>query len=229
MAHIFVNPNSTESMTDAIVTTARIAAPYTDIEGRTSVEGPPAIQGAEDGAAATKPLLPLLQQLSDQGADSLVISCFDDTGLAEAYRIGGCPVIGIGQAAFHYAALRQWRFSVVTTLSVSVPVIERNIARYGLAHFCRSVRAAEVPVLALEADPKGAGQYIAEEARNAVERDGIDCVILGCAGMVAVTEQVKAALACPVIEPVETAARCLGFVADTSSTRLELPIGRNMA
>ena len=76
MPHIFVNPNSTARMTDAIVTAARMAAPNIDIEGCTSMHGPPAIQGAEDGAAATKPLLELLAMLSKEGVDSLVISCF---------------------------------------------------------------------------------------------------------------------------------------------------------
>ena len=117
----------------------------------------------------------------------------------------------------------------MTTLSVSVPVIEANIARYGLTGFCRRVRAADVPVLELEANPESAARYVTQEACDAADQDGIDCVILGCAGMVAVTEQVKAALSCPVIEPVEAAARCLGFVSNTPSTRLELPISKNKA
>ena len=66
-------------------------------------------------------------------------------------------MLGICQAACHVAALRGWRFSVVTTLAVSVPILEENIARYGFAPLLGRVRASDVPVkvLATEADLEG--------------------------------------------------------------------------
>ena len=210
MSFVFVNPNSTEAMTATIVAAARAAAPELPITGCTSHAGPPAIQGAADGAAATPPLLAVVDAL---GAEGVAIACFDDTGLDVASRRASCPVIGIGQAAFHHAALRSWRFSVVTTLPVSLPVIEGNIARYGLAGHCAKVRASGVPVLALESDPDAALTRIVEEAQRAEAEDGVDCVILGCAGMSALTRRARAALGCPVIDPVEAAARCFRFIA----------------
>ena len=60
------------------------------------------------------------------------------------------PVVGIGEAAFHMASLIAGKFSVVTTLSRSVPAIEHNLVRYGLASRCARVRASDVPVLELE-------------------------------------------------------------------------------
>jgi len=52
--------------------------------------------------------------------------CFDDTGLEAARSAARGPVIGIGEAAFHVAALIAHRFSVVTTLSRSIAPIEAN-------------------------------------------------------------------------------------------------------
>ncbi len=207
MSIVFVNPNSTEAMTATIVAAARAAAPELELTGRTSLCGPASIQGAADGEAATPPLLEIVAELDAAGAAGIAISCFDDTGLDEAARGARCPVIGIGQAAFHLAALRSWRFSVVTTLPISLPVIEGNIARYGLAGHCAKVRASGVPVLALEEDPDAALTRIVEEAQRAEAEDGADCVILGCAGMSALTGRARAALSCPVIDPVEAAAR----------------------
>lgn len=207
MSYVFVNPNSTEAMTATIVAAARAAAPELEVTGRTSLCGPASIQGAADGEAATPPLLEIVAELDAAGADGIAISCFDDTGLGEAARAARCPVIGIGQAAFHLAAMRSWRFSVVTTLPVSLPVIEANIARYGLAGQCAKLRASGVPVLALEADPDAALSRIVEEAQRAEAEDGADCVILGCAGMSALTARARKALGCPVIDPVEAAAR----------------------
>ena len=42
------------------------------------------------------------------------------------------------------------KFSVITTLSRSVPGLENNLMRYGLAQKCARVRATEIPVLKLE-------------------------------------------------------------------------------
>ncbi|WP_424972849.1 aspartate/glutamate racemase family protein [Dinoroseobacter sp. S76] len=212
MAITIINPNSTASMTEAMVRTARQAAPELAFEGWTSAKGPPAIQGEADGAIATPPLLELVDEASNAGAEGIIIGCFDDTGLAQAAARANCPVIGIGQAAYHFAALQQWRFSVVTTLAVSIPVLEGNIATLGLGQHLARVRASEVPVLALEADPEASGQAIMAEAITAATKDEIDALILGCAGMVHVVAEVTGALDIEVIDPVACAARSFSWL-----------------
>ena len=209
---VIINPNSTASMTAAMVQVAGRAAPSVRFEGWTSRKGPPAIQGAADGDAATPPLLELVARASAEGYDGIIIGCFDDTGLQQAAEISACPVIGIGQASYHYAALRQWRFSVVTTLSVSVPVLETNIRSSGLDASLGRVRASEVPVLELEKDPGQAGSVIKAEAVKAQSEDDIAAVVLGCAGMVQVVSDVRQALDIEVIDPVECAARCMNWL-----------------
>lgn len=213
MRIIIINPNSTVSMTEAMLAQARSAAPQHSFEGWTSHDGPPAIQGPKDGEDATEPLLRLVKQASKSGADGIIIGCFDDTALSEAVACADCPVIGIGQAAYHYAALRNWRFSVVTTLSVSVPVIEDNIRRSGLDPFLSKVRASEVPVLELDAAPDKASEIVKSEALQAQSSDGVSAIILGCAGMVEVYDDVKSALSVETIDPVTCAARCWNWFA----------------
>ena len=202
----FINPNSTESMTATIAEAARLAAPAgVEIEARTNRAGPPAIQGEEDGAAA---LPGLFAEIAAAGpTDAIVIACFDDTGLAEARARSACPVLGIGQAAYLAAALLGRRFSVVTTLAVSVPILEANLEAYGLAGGCARVRASGVPVLEVEA----AGDAIAAEAARAIEEDRAEAIVLGCAGMAGLTERL-AGLPVPVIDGV-TAATHLAIAA----------------
>lgn len=212
MTVTIINPNSTTRMTSAMVSAARRAAPGLTFEGWTSENGPPSIQGYDDGEAATPHLLELVARASANGSDAIIIGCFDDTAIQEAARIAQCPVIGLGQASYHFAALRNWRFSVVTTLSASVPVLEGNIRGQGLAPFLAKVRASDVPVLELERNPLLSGQAIKQQAREAVENDNISAVILGCAGMVQVVEDVRSALAIEVIDPVACAARCLTWL-----------------
>lgn len=181
---VIINPNSTASMTEAMVETALNAALATTVVGWTSTKGPPAIQGEQDGDAAIPPLLELVKKADEAGAKAVIIGCFDDTGLDAARDLASCPVIGIGQAAYHAASLFGKRFSVVTTLDVSVPVLVANISSYGLAQNLGRVRASGVPVLALEYDRENATRQVQEEIRMAFREDDIDSVVLGCAGMV---------------------------------------------
>ncbi|RJE79880.1 aspartate/glutamate racemase family protein [Paracoccus sp. JM45] len=182
MRLLYINPNSTRSMTDGIVTTARAAAPQAQVIGWTNDTGPKAIQGAADGEAAVAGLLSLLPQAESQAVDAIVIACFDDTGLARIRAAAHCPVIGIGQAAMSVAALNGGQFGIITTLDVSVPVISENVGVYGLGDRCAGVFASGLPVLQVEAG----GGFVVDRLADTLEtacRAGAQTVVLGCAGM----------------------------------------------
>lgn len=206
MRLLVINPNTTASMTEKIGAAARdVAAAGTEIVARNPATGPASIQGAEDGAAALPGLFAEIDKARE--FDAIVIACFDDTGLYEARRRTGVPVIGIGEAAYHYAMLVAERFSVVTTLSVSIPVIEENITRYGLSARCGKVRASNVPVLELERPASAARETISEEIAIALLDDGSDAIVLGCAGMADLAADLSFRHGVPVIDGVSAAVK----------------------
>lgn len=208
-----INPNATAAMTDAMLAAARDAAPGADIIGVTSHDGPPSIQGEADGAAALPHLLRLARQASDDGARAVIIGCFDDTGLPEARAACACPVIGIGQAGYHLAALAGARFSVVTTLAVSVPILEGNVEAYGLTGQLARVRASGVPVLALETDPDAAATRVIDEIAAAAREDAVQSVVLGCGGMVDIPRRAAGRTPVRIIDGVAAAARFAAMLA----------------
>ena len=200
-----INPNSTASMTDKIAAAARAAAPTAVIDGRTCAGSPASIQGPADGAAALPHLLAEVQDAYAAGADACIIACFDDTGLAEARKLVPIPVLGIGEAAFHAAMLLGHHYSVVTTLSISVPVIIDNIKTYGLGSHCLNVRASEVPVLDLEKPGSAARAKISGEIGRAIAQDQATAIVLGCAGMADLAAALSAEHNVPVIDGVAAA------------------------
>jgi allantoin racemase len=208
---VIIHPNRTESMTQAMVATA--AKVGIKVQGWTSHKGPPAIQGPEDGTACIPPLLRLVRRASDAGAKAIIIGCFDDTGLDQARLMADCPVIGIGQAAYHMAVLVSPRFSVVTTLAVSVPVLEQNIHAYGFKRQLARVRACDVPVLDLETDPIGTAPAVIAEINSAVTQDNVNTVVLGCAGMVHIPEIYENAGSVRLIDGVTSAIRLAEIMA----------------
>ncbi len=157
-----LNPNSTVAMTESAVAAARAVLPEAQIVGYTNTAGPAAIEGPEDGAAALPGLRALAARAEAEGAAALVIACFDDTGLAGLRAAARVPVLGIGQAAYHMAALIAGRFGVVTTLPVSLPVLAENLAEAGLEGACVALRASGLGVLEVEA---GGGRRCSRASR----------------------------------------------------------------
>jgi allantoin racemase len=206
MRLLYINPNSTAHMTDGIVAVAHATLPDADIIGWTNTEGPPAIQGPADGEAAIAGILRLLPDAKAAQVDAIIIACFDDTGLAQMRAAAHCPVIGIGQAAFHMAALLGHRFSVVTTLDVSIPVIAENIATYGFAGQCSRVRASGLGVLEVEAASAPVMQRLSDELHASEAADGVTAAILGCAGMAPLRQRLQAHTNLHLIDGVASAA-----------------------
>ena len=199
-----VNPNTTASMTAKIGLAAKAAAsPGVEVRAVNPEFGPPSIEGYFDEAYSVPGLLAEIARAPD--ADAFVIACFDDTGLEAARCATAAPVVGIGEAAFHMASLIAEKFSVVTTLARSIAPIERNLVKYGLASRCARVRAANVPVLALEEPGSAARRTIEAEIERALAEDGAEAIVLGCAGMTDLARDLERSAGVPVLDGVACA------------------------
>ncbi len=201
---IVVNPNTTASMTLKISEAARIAASSTTtITAINPENGPASIQGYYDEASSLAGLLQAVHDNPDH--DAIIIACFDDTGLDAVRCMTDAPVLGIGESAFHAAAFVSNKFSVVTTLSRSVPAIEHNLVRYGLASRCAKVRASDVPVLELEQPASNARSKISTEIGCAIKEERAEAIVLGCAGMADLAASLSSEHGVPVIDGVSAA------------------------
>lgn len=213
---IFVyNPNSSTEMTALIAQTAQSAAsPGWLIRTQgAQLPVPPSIEGHHDEAVAVPPMLDALRRAEAEGAQAHVIACFDDPGIGAAREVVAGPVIGIAQAAMQVASLIASRFSVVTTLPRAIPIIEDLARTYGADHALRRVRAVDLPVLALEADPAHAHHLLRQEIMAAKTQDGAEAVILGCAGMSEMCARLSEETGLPVIDGVHAAVRLAGALA----------------
>lgn len=203
-------------MTASIAKAAeKIASPDTMITAVNPPDGPPSIQGAQDGKDAWPGLLQVFEDRLAPGHcyDAVIIACFDDTGLPDLKSRTTIPVLGIGESAFHAAMMLGEKFSVVTTLAASIPVIEENIEHYGYANRCMKVRASGVPVLDLEDEGSMAETTIRNEAQVAIQQDQCDVVVLGCAGMADLAANMTQTFKLPVVDGVAAAVGfCEGLV-----------------
>lgn len=203
-----VNPNTTLSMTEKIAAAARaVAAEGTEIRAVSPAMGPVSIEGYYDEAFCVPGLLEEIGNAEALGFDGHVIACFDDPGLDAARQLARGPVVGIAEAAMHVATLVAGSFTIVTTLARAVPTMEHLARKYGFAHHCRKVRAAEFPVLALEEPGSGARELLRAEIARAVAEDRCEAILLGCAGMADLNAALEAEFRLPVIDGVAAATK----------------------
>ncbi|EKF60903.1 hydantoin racemase [Agrobacterium albertimagni AOL15] len=202
-----INPNTTASMTATIADAARrVAHAGTEIVAVTSSMGPVSIEGYYDEVFAVPGLLVEIAKAEREGADAIVIACFDDTGLDAARALAAIPVIGICEAAVSTAAFIAQRFSIVTTMERSRLPVEHLVHRYGMGSRCK-VRAADVPVLSLEDPNSNARDRLRSEISAALKDDRAEAIVLGCAGMADLTAALRQEFGVPVVDGVAAAVK----------------------
>jgi allantoin racemase len=216
-----VNPNTTASMTELIGRSARaVAGSGTTVVAVHPDMGPASIESHYDEALAVPGLLVQVRAGEAAGADGHVIACFGDPGLDAAREVAGGPVVGIAEAGMRAATYLGRSFGVVTTLQRTTGRAWELAGRYGVREQCATVRAVEIPVLALETDP-AARSRIAAECEDVVATEGCDAIVLGCAGMADLAAELTARVGVPVVDGVSAA-----VVAVEGLVRLGLTTGK---
>ena len=162
--------------------------------------GPDSMESAYDEAIAAPYILQQVVSAETEGCDAVVIDCAADPALRAAREISELPVVSAGEASYHAAMMVAGKFSVITVLPTTANEISDHLKMYGFSSRVASVRSANVPVLALEAEQK-AEEHLYAAARKAIDEDGAQAIVLGCTGMMAMRDSLEKRLGVPVIEP----------------------------
>lgn len=205
MRLLVVNVNTTTSMTDAIGDAARaVAAPGTEIEALTPFFGPESVEGNLESHLSAVAVCDRVARY-EGSYDAVILAGYGEHGREALQEMCDVPVVDITEAAAQTAMLLGHSYAVVTTLDRTVPLITDRLMTAGLLQRCAAVRAADVPVLALESNPDAAVDAIVEEARRAVEDERAEVICLGCGGMAGLAERITRELGVPVVDGVAAA------------------------
>ena len=204
-----INPNTTQSMTDSIYNMAvRYADADTEITAVSPLTGPDSIECYVDEYLAVPGVIQeVIKGDKEENADAFIIACFGDPGLAAAREVTEKPVLGICESAITTAKFIAPYFSVVSVLDRSRKVTEDVVKAYGAESFCRSIRTTGLSVLEFGKNPEKGLKALAEQGRRAVEEDGAECILLGCAGFVDFVDRLREELGVPVLDGVMPAVK----------------------
>lgn len=197
MKLLIINPNSDESMTQAILSSAtQFASGDFDVDCLSTPGAPPFIDTYSDTAAATPGMLEILSR-HETDYDGFIVACHCDPNLDLMKEATAKPMVGIGEASMKMATMLGHRFSVISTDQRSVPNKEALIRSYHLQELLASVRSP-----AADWAEKSAEEQYLLTARAAVDEDLAEVVVLGCAGMTGLDKQLEFELGVPVLDGV---------------------------
>ena len=200
MKILIINPNSDDSMTEAILATAR---EFCDDGIQVDCFSTPGAPSFIDTYSDTADALPGMRELlarHESSYDGFIIACHCDPNLDVMKESTAKPMVGIGEASMKMASMLGHRFSVVSTDQRSAPNKEALIRSYHLENGLASVRypAADASNRADQRDE----ELYREVARAAVQEDGAEVIVLGCAGMTGLDKKLQSALGVPVLDGV---------------------------
>lgn len=155
-----------------------------------------------------------------EGFDAAVVGCFGNLGVRQAREVVSIPVIGPGEAACHIACLLGDRISIITTGAIIqhknlklnekyhhqfYTSIQRELQAQGLLDRVVSIRntnrSSEGGTAAFTKEGLSSElKALLKQGRKAIEEDGADVLVLGCALMMGVADKLHEELGVPVVD-----------------------------
>jgi allantoin racemase len=198
-----VNPNTSQTTTDAMVAIAEAVAGQ-PVRGLTARFGAPLITDPETLATAARAVAALAPDL--QGAGAVIVAAFGDPGLVELRWRLPCPVTGIAEAGMAEAAALSPCFAVVTTTPALVPSIAANAAASGHHAFAGTWVTPGDPA-SLMADPVALSAALDAACRRAIDEGGAGAIVIGGGPLAVAARALAGTLPVPLVEPLPAAVR----------------------
>ena len=143
-----------------------------------------------------------------EGFDAVCIDTVSDSGLYALRSRLKIPVVGPGLASLHFALCLGHKFSILTMWDEWFALYTKILKEYGLEQRCVSLRSIQTrPDLAelLAGKEEVVFKKLEVQARQAIEVDGADVIVLGSTTMHQSADYLQSVLPVPVINPGQVA------------------------
>lgn len=196
---LVINPNTTESVTEMVLSACRIALPALQWEGVTARFGAPYIASEAAYAVAAHAVLDAFEA-GFQNHHAVLIACFGDPGLLALREVARVPVLGLAQASFEAAQLLG-PFAVVTGGRAWEPMLQRFARMHQLDAQLRGIFTVELTGAQIAAVPDAALDDLCRACERGVEA-GAGCIVLGGAALTGLASELQSRLPVPVLDNV---------------------------
>ncbi len=147
--------------------------------------------------------LHLIKQAEKKGYDAAIIGCFYDPGLREAREITeNIVVTAPAEASMHIATTLGDKFSIIVGRQKWVPAMHENVKKYGFGDKLASFKPVNLGVHDFHKDEKETERLLKAAAREAVDIDKAEVLILGCTIQFGFYKELQEYAGVPVIDAV---------------------------
>ena len=204
-----INPNTSVGMTKSIRLSAQEAAgPGTEIVCCRLARGPEYAGCAYDNVLVSYELVRVIQEDERNGGyDAYVVASFADPALDAVRELTCSPVSGIAEAAIHFSVFLGCRFSLLSTMPRMTMRFEEEVRRAGGMDRLASIKVPACQVAGLLQGDETEKTLLAASAREAVEQDGAEVLILGGGVFAGYRDFLTKAAGVPVLDGVQCAVK----------------------
>jgi Asp/Glu/hydantoin racemase len=183
-----------------------------------TLEGTPEfLDRAHDFDTAIAAARAAIGSIGPEVGDVVVSGGAIDPGIPEIRAAARVPLVAPGELGLFTATLLGKRLSIVTVDEHAVARAREFVGRTATRPEVVSIRSMAAPVRAIMRDLETGRAALVREVRAAVLEDGADVVYLGSMtlGTLGVTDELRASLRVPIIDPLPLALRMAQEVART--------------
>lgn len=215
---LFINPVGTELFDQPIKEYLETAKrPDTKLEVISLDRGPMHLEYHYYEALVIADTLHTVRKAELDEYDAAVIGCFYDPGLMEAREVTERLVVTApAEAAMHIATTLGHTFSILVGRQKWIPKMHENVVKYGFASKLASFKSLDMGVYDFQKDPAKTAQRMTDAAREAVEIDGAEVIILGCTIEFGFYKKLQKELRVPVIDAILAPFKYAEFLCDLS-------------
>lgn len=174
--------------------------PDTEISVASLKKGPGHLEYYSYSIPIAEELMHLVMDAEAEGFDSAVIGCFYDPFLDELREISSMVIAGPAESAMKIATSVGDSFSVVVGRRKWVPKMTENVRKYGFERHLASFKPIEMGVLDFQTQKEETEKRILQASKDAVEKDGAECIVLGCTAEFGFYRKVQEKVGVPVID-----------------------------
>lgn len=192
------------------------AFPGTVVDVTDTETGPESIESLCEEYASIPPAVERAVQAQQEGYDGIILGCYADPGIDALREILTIPVAGPFETSSFTAMTLGHKFSILTATPSMCPVLETEfVTKGGAERKLASVRAIDQDILSMRDDQRLLEERICGIARQAIEQDGADTLVLGCISLAfaGVDKLLEERFGVPCVNPILTALKqCEGMV-----------------
>jgi len=159
--------------------------------------------------------LHMIKRAEKEGYDAAVIGCFYDPGLREAREITDSLIVTApAESCMHIATSLGHTFSIIVGRDKWIPKMHENVVHYGFKDRLASFKSVGLGVYDFHKDEAETAKRLKAVAKEAVEKDRAEVIILGCTIQFGFYKELQEYLGVPVIDAILGAFKYAEFLVE---------------